>query len=333
MRSDRLSLALDSGVLTLPPAGVVGVFGPCVGEDLSALPKDRLLVVTGQFPDHAHFTRAGYSCAIRCDRDLAAALVCLPRSREAGRGLVAEAVAAVAPGGLVAVDGQKTDGIEPLLRELRALLPPGALGETVTKAHGRLAVFAAGAGDLSGWLARDRKVGDGFLTRPGVFSADGPDRGSELLAAALPAKLPGRVVDLGAGWGYLGRAILARDGVERLDLVEADAVALDCARANLTDPRAAFHWADATQWKPDRPADAVVCNPPFHAGRETDPGLGVAFLRAAARMLAPQGVLWLVANRPLPYDRPLTEAFRDVEEVGGDAAFRVIRAAHPRRGR
>ena len=33
-----------------------------------------------------------------------------------------------------------------------------------------------------------------------------PDRGSALLAAALPAKLGGKVVDLGAGWGYLSRA-------------------------------------------------------------------------------------------------------------------------------
>ena len=47
-----------------------------------------------------------------------------------------------------------------------------------------------------------------------------------------------RIVDLGAGWGFLARAILARDGVRQLDLVEAEAAALDCARRNVTDPRA-----------------------------------------------------------------------------------------------
>jgi 16S rRNA (guanine1207-N2)-methyltransferase len=45
------------------------------------------------------------------------------------------------------------------------------------------------------------------------------------------------------------------------------------------------------------------------------------------------GTLWLVANRHLPYDRMLTGLFRDVEEIGGDVAFRVTRAAVPLRVR
>jgi 16S rRNA (guanine1207-N2)-methyltransferase len=42
-----------------------------------------------------------------------------------------------------------------------------------------------------------------MVTRPGVFSADGPDPASQALAAHLPEKLPTRMVDLGAGWGWL----------------------------------------------------------------------------------------------------------------------------------
>ena len=134
-------------------------------------------------------------------------------------------------------------------------------------------------------------------------------------------------------WGYLSRAVLARPGVRHLDVVEAERVALDCARANLSDPRAAFHWADATRFRPDRPWGSVVMNPPFHTGREADPGLGLAFLRAAHRGLAPDGVLWMVANRHLPYDKTLHELFREVTDIGRDPAFRVIRAAYPVRSR
>ena len=152
-------------------------------------------------------------------------------------------------------------------------------------------------------------------------------------AAALPNDLPPLVGDLGAGWGYLSRAILARPGVRCLDVVEAERVALDCARVNLPDTRAAFHWADATRFRPDRPWGAVVMNPPFHIGREADPGLGYAFLHAAHSGLAPTGVLWMVANRHLPYDKTLHELFRDVTEVSRDPAFRVIRAAYPVRSR
>lgn len=153
------------------------------------------------------------------------------------------------------------------------------------------------------WAAAPRTVEGGFVTRPGVFSAEGVDRGSALFAAALPAKLGPKVVDLGAGWGYLSRAVLAREGVKRLDLVEAEAEALDCARANVTDPRARFHWADATRFRPESLVETVVMNPPFHLGREADAGLGLAFIAAARGMMAPDGVLWLVANRHLPMMR------------------------------
>jgi 16S rRNA (guanine1207-N2)-methyltransferase len=333
MRSARLTLALDSGAITLPPEGPITVFGPRIGDDLSALPQDRLTLVQGFRPDHDHFAALGYRVVLSAPPGAAAALVCLPRQRDEGRALVAEAVAATAPGGAVIIDGQKTDGVDAMHRDTRARVATSA---PLSKAHGKIFAFAAGVGPdaaFADWRAQDRLVEGGFVTRPGVFSADGPDRGSALLAAALPAKLPARVVDLGAGWGYLARAILAREGVQHLDLVEADATALDCARRNIPDPRAAFHWADALTFRPEKAADAVVCNPPFHTARAADPALGVAFIRAAARMLHPGGTLWLVANRHLPYAAPLAEAFREVEEIGTDTGFRLIRAARPNRAR
>lgn len=324
MRSERLEKALQDGVWVLPE-GRIAVYRPRMSDDLSMLPKDRVTVLTGFRPDHDHFTALGY--ATDPAPPYAGALVCLPRARDHARALLAEAAAAVVPGGPVAVDGQKTDGIESVLKELRALVP---VGEALSKAHGKLAVFPAGP-ELAGWAAREARIEGGFLTRPGVFSADAPDRGSALLAGLLPAKLGPKVVDLGAGWGYLSRAVLAREGVKRLDLVEAERDALDCARANIDDPRARFHWADATGFRPENLAETVVTNPPFHTGRDADPALGLAFIAAARGMLAPDGALWLVANRHLPYDAALSAAFLTVEEIGGDSAFRVIRATRPRR--
>ncbi|MFN3576824.1 MAG: class I SAM-dependent methyltransferase [Tabrizicola sp.] len=323
MRSARLSLALETGALSLPAAGRIAVYGPRREDDLSMVPRDRLVALTGFRPDHDHFAQL---CSVTPDPPYAAAIVCLPRSREAARALIARAAAEVAPGGWIAVDGQKTDGIDSALKDLRGRVP---LSESLSKAHGKLASFPAGA-DLSDWAAGPVDVG-GFRTLPGIFSADGPDPGSVLLAEILPAKLGGRVADLGAGWGFLAAAILKRPGVKRLDLVEAEADALDCARANVTDPRARFHWADATSWRPESLLDAVVMNPPFHTGRAADPALGAAFIRAARRMLAPDGGLWLVANRHLPYDPVLSDCFLEVREVAGDSRFRVIHATRPRR--
>ena len=327
MRSARLEMALENGAFVLPPDGDIVVLGPQVGDDLTMLPKARVVTLTGFKPDFDHFQRLGFRMETT---GATAAVVCLPRAKAEALALIAQAFSLLPAGAPVLVDGQKTDGPETVLKLARAAAIPH--GEVISKAHGKAYVLTAGPVP-AGWAAKPQAVEGGFVTRPGVFSADGPDRGSVLLAAALPEKIKGHVADLGAGWGYLSRAILAHDGVKSLDLVEADRDALDCARENVTDPRAVFHWADATGFKPSRPWDVVVMNPPFHTSRAADPELGAAFIRAAHRGLLPSGSLWLVANRHLPYDRILTPLFRSVEEIGGDAAFRLIRAAFPLRSR
>lgn len=325
MRSARLDLALESGVFTVPPDGRILVLRPQAGDDLSALPKERVVVRTGFRPDHEHFAALGYATE---GIGFAGAILCAPRARAAALAMVAEAVAALPPGAPVLLDGQKTDGIESLIRACREA--GLGMGEVLSKAHGKAVVLQA-APVPEAWAARQRLVDGGYTTDPFCFSADGPDRGSTLLAATLPPKLGPKVVDLGAGWGYLSRAILERDGVKHLDVVEAELAALECARVNVTDPRAAFHWADARTFRPTHLAETVVMNPPFHTGREPDPALGAAFIAAARRMMAPDGVLWLVANRHLPYDAPLAAAFLSVETIGGDAAYRLIRASRPLR--
>jgi 16S rRNA (guanine1207-N2)-methyltransferase len=60
MRSARLSLALETGALDLPPEGRIAVYRPRIGDDLSDLPRDRVVVLTGFKPDHDHFA-ARYS--------------------------------------------------------------------------------------------------------------------------------------------------------------------------------------------------------------------------------------------------------------------------------
>ena len=318
---DRLTLAVAAGALSLPPAGRIAVIGPQAGADLSALPEARLHVVTTLWPDHDHFARLGYDTGAGIAGRYAAAIVHLPRARALAQARLA-AVAAVCDGP-VFVDGDKTSGVEAMLRACRRR---GRVSEPFSKAHGKLFRIDPPFG-FRDWAAPSRQViADGFVTAPGVFSADAIDPASRLLADHLPPAPGCHVVDLGGGWGYLSARLLERDSVVRLDLVEADLAALDCARVNLTDPRARLHWADATSWRPEEGADAVVTNPPFHTGRDADPELGRAFIAAAAGMLKSSGSLWLVANRHLPYEATLHAHFKSVCEVGGDARFKVLSA-------
>jgi 16S rRNA (guanine1207-N2)-methyltransferase len=302
MSQSRLSTAIDDGVLTLP-AGGIAVMRPSATYDIAALPRDGLTIVHGFYPDAMAFEGAGYPVA-RDLPDVQVAVVVVPRSKALARAMLAEACAKAQ---LIIVDGQKTDGVDSLFKACRKTL--GAL-PSITKGHGRIFWFDT-TDAFADWAAPPPAKGPhGYFTTAGVFSDGAVDAGSALLAEALPEKMPARIADLGAGWGYLAAPVLGRTGVKSLDL------------------RVTFHWADATQFSA-APYDAIVMNPPFHAGRASDPALGRSFIQAASRLLAPHGKLWMVANRHLPYETTLTECFRNVDTIGGNGAFKLFHANRP----
>ena len=172
------------------------------------------------------------------------------KSRVGTLSAVAEAFGVVRPGGLILIDGAKEEGIEAILKALRTHVEPEGV---FSKSHGKLIWFRrpeAVPGAIAEWIALPTETEEGYVIPPGGFSADGPDRGSEILVALAPP-LKGRVADLGAGWGYLAGEVLAeQEAITHLDLIEADHAMLMAARANIDDPRAAFHWADVTRFRP-----------------------------------------------------------------------------------
>jgi 16S rRNA (guanine1207-N2)-methyltransferase len=322
MPASRLSTALSDGLFDLPE-GAISVIRPAATYDVSGLPRDRVSVVHGFYPDAVAWQHAGFPLhrnLPQCET----AIVVVPRAKALARAMVADACEKAR---FVIVDGQKTDGTDSLFKDCRKRL--GDL-PSLTKAHGRLFWFPASDAFVD-WAAPAPTRGrEGFVTTAGVFSDGEIDAGSAFLVENLPQKLPSRMADLGAGWGYLSHCVLQRDGVASVDLIEAEALSLDCARLNVTDPRASFHWADATQFT--APAyDGIVMNPPFHTGRTADPSLGRSFITAAARLLSPNGKLWMVANRHLPYEPTLNASFRSVDTLATNGAFKVFIASKRRR--
>ncbi|MEH6520226.1 class I SAM-dependent methyltransferase [Sulfitobacter sp.] len=329
MLDSRLPLALNGGGLVWPDEGPIAVFAPSPDADLDGIPKERAKIVHDFYPAHAAWSGRGFDVAVVSEDSYAAAVVCLPRAKTEARAMIAEACALSK--GVVVIDGQKTDGIEGILKAMKARV---SVHGPVTKAHGKLFWIDAPAADcFADWAAGPQLGEGGFWTAPGVFSADGVDLASALLADALPGKLGKQVCDLGAGWGFLSAHILMREGVEAVHLVEANHMALECARRNVSDPRAEFHWADGTDWAPAFKLDTIVMNPPFHVGRAAEPQIGQAFVASAARLLAPHGHLWMVANRHLPYEAELKTRFMQVDEVGSDARFKLFHASRPLRKR
>lgn len=334
-QADRLALALAAGALTLPETGRIAVFNAAPTGFLDALPAERVRCEQAFRPVHDAIAALGLNVAPVLDGPAAAAVVTLTRNRAESLGMVARALTLLPPGGTLAVNGAKTDGIDAVAKQIAAAFP---LDQTFVKAHGRLVILrrpAALPPVVAFWAEAAAPVRNaaGFLTAAGMFSPEGPDPGSARLAAHLDPRQSGRVAELGAGWGWLGHAALGRcPAITMLDLFEADARALDAARSNVSDPRAAFHWADVTALGTGAgPFDAVLANPPFHAGRAAEPELGRAFLRAAARILRPSGQFWLVANRQLPYEATLDALFITHRRLFEDGRYKVILAERPRR--
>jgi 16S rRNA (guanine1207-N2)-methyltransferase len=333
MTPDRWTLALESGEMAWPETGRVLVMRARGDAGLNALGAARVQAVQGFLPDHMRLQARGIDAVVAPDGQYAAALVQIVKSKAETLSLIAAAMAHVDPGGVIAVDGQKTEGIAAVLKVVKNQLP--VMG-TMSKAHGKLFWLTrperVPAG-ISDWAVMPARVDGGWLTAPGMFSPAGPDAGSELLAALVP-QLKGDVADLGAGWGYLAASLLKEQAeIETLDLIEAEWSALEAAKLNVTDPRARFLWADATRIVPDRRYNAVITNPPFHTGRAAEPALGQAFIASAARMLKPSGQFFMVANRHLPYEATLKEHFATgtlLAELGG---YKLYQAGKPKSAR
>ncbi len=328
MTPDRWTLAIEGGEID-PPSGPVLVMRARGDADFAAF--GDVTCVQGFKPDHDRLAARGLTVMVEPEGQFDVALVQIVKSRAATYSAIAEAMGHLPPGALVMVDGQKEEGIEAIVKTLRLVFEVGGV---MSKSHGKLAWFRR-PGTLPqqvlDWVMAPVPTPEGYLTVQGGFSVDGPDRGSEILVALLP-QLTGRVADWGAGWGYISGEVLdEQEGIETLDLIEADYAMLECAQMNVDDPRASFHWTDATKFAPDAPYDAILCNPPFHVARRADPGLGRAFIAAAARNLTPRGRFFMVANRHLPYEDTLKACFGTGRLLGELEGYKIYEAAKPKR--
>jgi 16S rRNA (guanine1207-N2)-methyltransferase len=238
---------------------------------------------------------------------------------------LALALRALKPGGRLTTMALKDKGGSRLKKELEAF---GASVAEDAKAHHRRCVVVRGESGLeldAAIAAGAPQAVDGFWTQPGVFAWDRLDPGSALLAQRLPA-LGGAGVDLGCGTGVLGAVVLRSPKVTSLRLIDLDRRAVEAARRNVTDPRVTFEWADVRTVEETGDLDFIVTNPPFHDGGDEDRRLGQGFIRKASGMLKRGGVLWLVANRHLPYEAELTTAFKRVTPVADEGGYKLFEA-------
>jgi 16S rRNA (guanine1207-N2)-methyltransferase len=242
---------------------------------------------------------------------------------------IALALRALAPGGSLTVLAPKDKGGSRIAKELKSF---GCNSTETSRRHHRICTGERPALPVGleealteGNPRRDETLG--LWTWPGVFSWNRHDPGSALLEQNLPP-LGGRGADFGCGIGILARAILTSPKVEHLAMLDIDRRAVEMAARNVDDPRVELRWADIRTGTELKGLDFVVMNPPFHDGGAEDQSLGQTFIRRAAEALRPGGVLWLVANRHLPYEAVLKSLFKRVTpkiEANGYKIYEAVK--------
>jgi len=304
--------------VTLPDTKPSGVYGTPPAE-LAETPEDAI-----QF---SPLIPGSMALEERQEGSLGELIVLAPPGTVERRYVTALALRALAPGGSLTVLAPKDKGGSRIGKELQGF---GCHVNETSRRHHRICVCER----PSLPVAIDQALAEGrprldeslhLWTWPGVFSWNRIDPGSALLAQSLPP-LSGRGADFGCGIGVLARAILASPKVEHLNLIDIDRRAVAMAARNVEDPRAEVRWADVRAGTGLKGLDFVVMNPPFHDGGAEDQSLGQAFIRRAAEALRPGGVLWLVANRHLPYEAVLQPSFRRVTPKGEAAGYKIYEA-------
>jgi 16S rRNA (guanine1207-N2)-methyltransferase len=167
-----------------------------------------------------------------------------------------------------------------------------------------------------------------WVSYPGVFAKGGLDQGTALLLRHMPAIAAGqRVLDFAAGTGVIARAVQMAAPGATVEMVEADAVALEAARENV--PGADFVCGDGLDAVSGR-FDVIVSNPPVHEGVAESRAVVERLIAEAPGKLVAGGELRLVVLRHIGVVEPVARAFGAAESVADDGRFVVVRGVKAR---
>nr|WP_243398126.1 methyltransferase [Deinococcus koreensis] len=319
VRGEVLDLSAMGGLLgSLPGVTLRAVEGSAAAlaalraaghEPLAAAPGDPL---TGHWPQRARTV----ALVLAGDRGSAYAAA-----------QVAWAHASTPPGGALYLAGDRDKGFD---RYVRAASAAFGTGETVARDGGmRVAKLIRRPGPTPPLPEPEtyEAFGVKVVGLSGVFSASRPDKATALLLEGLEdLDLNGRsVLDLGCGAGLIG-AWAARRGA-RVTLLDGDLQSVRSAQATLSASGLSGEvvHSDVDANLPPATFDVILTNPPFHVGRGVVLDVAREFIAAAARRLNPGGTLYLVANEPLPYERPLG-TIGPVSERARSGGFKVLEA-------
>ena len=166
-----------------------------------------------------------------------------------------------------------------------------------------------------------------WISYPGIFADGRLDAGTCALLEAIVTLqrtvqlAERRVLDFACGSGVIGAFMMALEPTARVDLLDADAVALAAAGENV--PGARLIRSDGFDALSLGRYDLIVSNPPYHEGKAETGRVVEGLVREASDHLEFGGSLMLVTQRRFPLAALMKSTFETVETVLDAGPHRV----------
>mgnify|MGYP002700125427 CR=1 FL=1 len=164
-----------------------------------------------------------------------------------------------------------------------------------------------------------------FATYPGVFNTGKLDAGTQLLLDNITLNKRGRVLDLACGSGIIGLTCKTRQPELYVEMVDIDGMAIASAELNAKKLGLDCPTFVSDGLSNTKKFNTIICNPPFHQGKDTDYNFTQQLIRTAKQHLLPRGEVWIVANRQLAYEQWAEKSCHSVEPVVQGNGFKVLK--------
>ncbi|WP_347455963.1 methyltransferase [Acinetobacter thermotolerans] len=264
------------------------------------------------------------------------AVIFVPKSKELLNYLIHNVAVHLSSGSSVFLVGEKKGGVERAAKQLQAY---GKIIKLDSARHCQLWQLTLDCcvekKTLADWaLTYSISTPKGDLTvcaLPGVFSQNRLDVGTAVLLPYLSEVTSGKIADFGCGAGVISAYLAKLNPNNRIFALDVDAFALASTQMTFEKNQLQPEQLEikAVSGIDDAPLflHAIVSNPPFHQGIQTNYDASENLCKSSRRHLKSGGELWIVANRFLNYPILIEQSFGQCTVKTDQQGFKVLFAS------
>ena len=265
--------------------------------------------------------------------DFDQAIIFVPKSKELLNYILHNVVSRLSLGASIFLVGEKKAGVE---RAAKQLQPYGQALKLDSARHCQMwqvtintTVTAKALADWAQQYTVATPNGDlTICALPGVFSQNRLDVGTAALLPFLSKVTSGKIADFGCGAGVISAYLAKLNPKNRIFAMDVDAFALASTRMTFEKNGLSPEQLEITAVTgiEDAPLflHAIVSNPPFHQGIQTDYNASESLCKTSRRHLKSGGELWIVANRFLNYPLLIEQNFGQCTTKADQQGFKVL---------